>query len=88
MERKKLDEESLERLRLVLKQEEWEVLMYDAVEAWKNRCSNKIVSGPDVNSETLAIYAGELKYGTSSILWFFERFVPDMVQAKIDKENK
>lgn len=74
----------MEELRRVIKTSEWKILREQALSAWNNRCSNKMVTSPDESVEKMGLYASELKYGTQGILWFFATFLPELTE-EVDK---
>jgi hypothetical protein len=86
--KKTLDENSLEQLRATLKSQEWGALKQDALNAWNNKCSNKIVSSENVSVEAMSAMASELKYGTLGIVWFFSVFLPELTRVEKDKVDK
>lgn len=86
---KSLDETQLEELRQTLNSKEWKILRDQALAAWNNKCSNKIVTSPDITNDSMGVYASELKYGTHGILWFFATFLPELVEkGTVDKKGE
>lgn len=89
--KKFLDESELQQLKDTLSTKEWKLLRDNALAAWNNRCSNKIVTSPDMTNDSMGVYATELKYGTQGILWFFSVYLPELVEpekSKVDKKDK
>lgn len=86
--KKVLDENDLEQLRITLRTQEWAILRQQALEAWNNKCSNKIVSSENISTEAMSALSSELKYGTLGIMWFFSAFLPDTVEVEKDKVDK
>lgn len=84
-----LDEFEIGEIRSLLKDKKWLELRQEALEAWKNGCSEAIYLGK--TEEQMKSHAYELQHGTRAIKWFFEVFVPAGIggeEKKVDKEKE
>lgn len=81
-----LDEFEISEIRSLLKDKKWLELRQEALEAWKNGCSEGIYRSQ--TEEQMKAHAYELQHGTRAIKWFFETFVPAGLGEKEEKVDK
>ncbi len=84
-----LDEFEMAEMRSVIKDEKWLKLRQEALEAWKDGCSEGIYTSQ--TEDQLKAHAYELQHGVRAIKWFFEMFVPMGVgkeEKKVDKKEE